>query len=74
MERNPYYYAVDTEGNQLPYIDRISMSLAENLEVVNLRALAGSTTCRSGTPVWSSCRSSWRIAPKGNYDVDLTPN
>ena len=20
-ERNPYYYAVDTEGNQLPYID-----------------------------------------------------
>jgi peptide/nickel transport system substrate-binding protein len=22
-ERNPYYYAVDTEGNQLPYIDGI---------------------------------------------------
>ena len=22
MERNPYYYEVDTEGNQLPYIDR----------------------------------------------------
>ena len=20
-ERNPYYYCVDTEGNQLPYID-----------------------------------------------------
>ena len=23
LVRNPYYYAVDTEGNQLPYLDRI---------------------------------------------------
>jgi len=41
LERNPYYYAVDTEGQQLPYIDRIQMTLAENPEVVNLRAIAG---------------------------------
>ncbi len=41
LERNPYYYAVDTAGNQLPYIDQISMGLAENLEVLNLRAIAG---------------------------------
>jgi hypothetical protein len=24
MERNPFYWAVDTAGNQLPYLDRIS--------------------------------------------------
>jgi peptide/nickel transport system substrate-binding protein len=41
LERNPYYFAVDTEGNQLPYIDRVVLTLAENLEVVNLRAAAG---------------------------------
>ena len=41
LERNPYFYAVDTEGNQLPYIDKIQMTLAENLEVLNLRAIAG---------------------------------
>lgn len=41
LERNPYYYAVDTEGQQLPYIDRVQMTLAENPEVVNLRAIAG---------------------------------
>ncbi len=41
MERNPYYYAVDIEGNQLPYIDRLQMTLGENLEVINLRAMAG---------------------------------
>ncbi|MGQ4806876.1 Periplasmic alpha-galactoside-binding protein [Candidatus Entotheonellaceae bacterium PAL068K] len=41
LVRNPYYFAVDTEGHQLPYIDKIVMSLAENLEVLNLRAIAG---------------------------------
>jgi peptide/nickel transport system substrate-binding protein len=41
LERNPYYWAVDTEGNQLPYLDKIVMTLAENLEVLNLRAVAG---------------------------------
>ncbi len=41
LERNPFYYAVDTAGNQLPYFDRIQFSLGENLEVINLRAMAG---------------------------------
>jgi peptide/nickel transport system substrate-binding protein len=41
LERNPYFWQVDTEGNQLPYIDKIQLPLAENLEVANLRAIAG---------------------------------
>ncbi len=41
LERNPYYYAVDTAGNQLPYINQIVMTLAEDLEVLNLRAMSG---------------------------------
>jgi peptide/nickel transport system substrate-binding protein len=36
MERNPYYHAVDTEGNQLPYIDRIQHSLFEDNAVFDL--------------------------------------
>ena len=40
LERNPYL-CVDTDGNQLPYIDKVMMTLAENLEVLNLRAIAG---------------------------------
>lgn len=35
-ERNPFYHAVDTEGNQLPYIDRIQHSLFEDNETFNL--------------------------------------
>jgi peptide/nickel transport system substrate-binding protein len=41
MERNPYSIWVDADGNQLPYIDKIQFTLAENLEVLNLRAIAG---------------------------------
>lgn len=41
LERNPYSIWVDTAGNQLPYIDKAVFTLAENEEVLNLRAVAG---------------------------------
>jgi peptide/nickel transport system substrate-binding protein len=41
VERNPYYWKVDTEGNQLPYIDMIEHTIVENAEVLNLKAVAG---------------------------------
>ncbi len=69
MERNPYYWAVDSAGNQLPYIDRISMALAENLEVLNLRAIAGEYDLQerhislSKLPVFLENRK------KGNYSI-----
>ena len=44
FERNPYYFAVDTAGNQLPYIDNVVLSLAQNNEVLNLSAIAGNYT------------------------------
>ena len=30
FERNPYYYRVDQAGNQLPYIDRVVLSIADS--------------------------------------------
>jgi peptide/nickel transport system substrate-binding protein len=30
FERNPYYYRVDESGHQLPYIDRVIMSIADS--------------------------------------------
>jgi len=41
MERNPYYWKVDTAGNQLPYIDRITHELVTNAEMVTMKAVAG---------------------------------
>jgi peptide/nickel transport system substrate-binding protein len=36
MERNPYFFAVDADGNQLPYVDRITHRLFDSPEVLNL--------------------------------------
>ncbi len=41
MERNPYYHAVDTEGNQLPYIDRITHTFFEDAENLALMIVQG---------------------------------
>jgi peptide/nickel transport system substrate-binding protein len=41
MERNPYYWKVDTEGNQLPYIDRIDVVLLTDPEVRLLEIAQG---------------------------------
>ena len=39
--RNPYYLAVDTAGNQLPYIDGITRSFAGDAETLKLQVVAG---------------------------------
>ncbi|MEM7022987.1 MAG: ABC transporter substrate-binding protein [Pseudomonadota bacterium] len=41
MERNPYFWQVDTEGNQLPYIDRLEMNVAQDNQAIVLEAIAG---------------------------------
>jgi peptide/nickel transport system substrate-binding protein len=40
FERNPYYYRVDKAGNQLPYIDRVIMSLAD-ARLISAKTAAG---------------------------------
>ena len=40
-ERNPYFYAVDQEGNQLPYIDRWIFDKVEDKAALNLKAISG---------------------------------
>ncbi len=41
MERNPYFHAVDPEGNQLPYIDRINHRLFATPDVFNMWIVNG---------------------------------
>jgi peptide/nickel transport system substrate-binding protein len=44
LERNPYFPFVDTEGNQLPYIDRIEVKLANSAEIAETKAVTGEAT------------------------------
>ncbi len=41
MERNPYFFAVDAEGQQLPYVDSVTHRLFETDDVFNLRIING---------------------------------
>jgi peptide/nickel transport system substrate-binding protein len=39
--RNPYYFKVDTEGNQLPYLDRLNFTISNAGPDMILRAMNG---------------------------------
>ncbi len=40
-ERNPYYWKVDPEGNQLPYLDGIVYTVLQNAEILNFKSMTG---------------------------------
>jgi peptide/nickel transport system substrate-binding protein len=39
--RNPYFWAVDTSGRQLPYLDKIVVNIASNLQVLAMKTISG---------------------------------
>jgi peptide/nickel transport system substrate-binding protein len=41
LRRNPYFWQVDTAGNQLPYIDRIRNRIISDMETIVLAAING---------------------------------
>src|SRR5690606_12561690 len=47
VERNPYYWKVDTEGRQLPYIDKVTIEVIESAETAVLRTSQGEFTLPS---------------------------
>ena len=73
LERNPYFWGVDTAGNQLPYIDKLTFTLAENAEVANLRAIAGEYDIQERHMHLSKLPIFLENQQKGNYKVHLDP-
>ncbi|MGV8938259.1 MAG: ABC transporter substrate-binding protein [Allorhizobium sp.] len=41
MTRNPYFWQVDTEGNQLPYIDELDFGISQDVESLMLNCISG---------------------------------
>jgi len=46
MERNPFYWKIDTEFNQLPYIDRIQFTVYPSAEELRFAAKQDNIICR----------------------------
>jgi peptide/nickel transport system substrate-binding protein len=73
LERNPYFWTVDTAGNQLPYIDRVQLTLAENPEVINLRAIAGEYDYMERFIDLAKLPVFLENAQRGKYKIHLDP-
>lgn len=70
-ERNPYYWKVDTEGKQLPYIDRVHFELVADNEAINLMALAGDIDMQARGMDFSKITVFQENAEAGDYRIGL---
>jgi peptide/nickel transport system substrate-binding protein len=43
LERNPYFYMVDQEGNQLPYIDKLQRNYVSDAQMQDMNIVQGKT-------------------------------
>ncbi len=68
-ERNPYYWKVDTAGNQLPYIDRISWMLVPDREVRVMKYISGETSITHYETVEADYTLVMENREKGGYRV-----
>ncbi|MCC6453854.1 MAG: ABC transporter substrate-binding protein [Caldilineaceae bacterium] len=69
--RNPYYWKVDIEGRQLPYIDQVHFELVADNEAINLMALAGDIDMQSRGMDFSKITVFQENAEAGDYRVGL---
>jgi len=70
-ERNPYYWKVDPEGNQLPYIDRVAWDLVQNTEMITLKAVQGDIDMQGRNIAFKDYTLLMENRDKGNYRVFL---
>lgn len=72
-ERNPYYWRVDAEGNQLPYIDRVYFHFVENADGVNALGIAGDLSMQARAISLTQYPVYQENAEVGDYHMLLWP-
>jgi peptide/nickel transport system substrate-binding protein len=70
---NPYSIWVDTAGNQLPYIPKISMSPSKDTEVVTLRTISGQFDFQDRGLQVDKLPVLMQNQERGNYTVHRSP-
>jgi peptide/nickel transport system substrate-binding protein len=68
---NPYYYKVDTAGQQLPYIDEVEEVYAAENELFELKILNGEIQYKSQSLQLGSLPLFQQNQDKGNYDIQM---
>jgi len=71
LERNPYYWKVDPEGHQLPYIDRVQVALVEDNPAIVVEMAAGNLDMQSRGSTLSDLPVLKDNEEAGDYTVSL---
>jgi peptide/nickel transport system substrate-binding protein len=71
---NPYSIWVDVQGNQLPYVPKVTMSNAENPDVFNLRAVAGQYDFQDRNLAIANLPVLLKNQQRSKYTVHRAPN
>ena len=74
MEANPYSIWVDNQGNQLPYIPKITMRDAGNPEVFKTQAISGAYDFADRNLNVGALQVLVQNQQRSNYTVHRTPN
>jgi len=73
--RNPYYWAVDSAGNQLPYVDRWAVTNFQNDEVAKLAVVSGDSDLQAAGGMFnlqlSDIETARQNEAKSNLEVRL---
>ncbi|MDY7009502.1 MAG: ABC transporter substrate-binding protein [Planctomycetota bacterium] len=67
--RNPYYFVVDTEGNQLPYIDQVQFDVIPDGQMLALSATEGRITMQTRHIVYDNYTELMSRRKTGGYRV-----
>ena len=70
-ERNPYYWKVDSAGNQLPYVDRVIWQYAGSEATIPLMVAAGKISVQSRHLRFSDYTFYKQNEKKGNYRTQV---
>ena len=74
LERNPYFYSVDPDGRQLPYLDRVVVTNVAEMENLTLRVISGEVDCQSRNIDGRRARLFLQNEKRGDYRVSFFPN
>jgi peptide/nickel transport system substrate-binding protein len=68
--RNPYFHRVDAQGRQLPYIDRVTMAVAD-AKLIPLKVNAGEADLQARGLAFNNYTFLRQAAKQGTFDVRL---
>ncbi|HWV23179.1 MAG TPA: ABC transporter substrate-binding protein [Thermomicrobiales bacterium] len=69
--RNPYFWQVDSEGNQLPYLDYVEMERLQNVETYHAKIVTGAYDYAVGNTDVLNFQTYDESAADGDYTVGI---